>query len=143
MTAYQPETVFRIFQRAMFGRDVATGAVAAGGNYGSVGAASTLDHREKAPDSPLPICFIDAAPNTCAPNQIEALAAGTAVIKNFIVVSPAPELPGGTPTSGGPGGTGTGKPTPTQSTSVGVRGVALPGMAGIVLGLVVVFYLVA
>jgi hypothetical protein len=52
VSAYQPETVYRIFQRSMFGQDVATGKDVAGNLYSSKGPASSLWIKSKLPKSP-------------------------------------------------------------------------------------------
>lgn len=52
VSAYQPETVYRIFQRSMFGQDVATGKDVAGKLYSSKGPASSFGIKNKLPKSP-------------------------------------------------------------------------------------------
>jgi hypothetical protein len=111
VTAYQPETAFRIFDRAMTGRDVATGRIeVAGGNvnYSSAGPLNSFGIKNAAPESPPPVCYIVSASITCAPNQIAALKAGTAVVRDFVVVSPVAEVNGngGAATNGSLGSPG-------------------------------------
>ena len=52
VSAYQPETVYRIFQRSMFGQDVATGKDVVGKLYSSKGPASSFGIKNKLPKSP-------------------------------------------------------------------------------------------
>lgn len=90
--AYQPETVLRIFERAIFGKDVATGEADAGGSssYASQGPASTLNVTNEIHDPIIePICFWYDALETCDEAQQAALEANAAIIEDFVVVSPA------------------------------------------------------
>ncbi len=92
---YQPETVYRVFNRAILGRDVATGQVVAGSNYSSEGPASSFYAvKETLPDSPPSVCWLYVSESRCTEDQKKALKNGTAVIKDFVVVSP-PGSPGG------------------------------------------------
>lgn len=90
--AYQPETVFRIFERAISGKDVATGEADAGQawSYASEGAASSLNVTNAILD-PItePICFWYDAAESCDEEQQAALEKNVAVIEDFVVVSPA------------------------------------------------------
>lgn len=52
VSSYQPETVYRIFQRSMFGQDVATGKDKVGSQYSSKGPASSFGIKSKLPKSP-------------------------------------------------------------------------------------------
>lgn len=90
VAAYQPETVLRIFERTVFGKDVATGKKGVEG-YVSAGAADVSGVKNEAPKTqPEPVCLVYSALSTCTENQLEALAAGTAVTKDFVVVEPKP-----------------------------------------------------
>lgn len=57
--AYQPETLIRIFERAISGRDVATGEADAGGTagYASQGPASICQYHSSPATIPRPLCF--------------------------------------------------------------------------------------
>jgi hypothetical protein len=88
---YQPETAFHIFDRAMRGKDVATGQLNASESYNSEGPPSVRDVTAKAPESLAPVCYVFDIQLTCTSNQIQALADGTAVVHNFIVVEPRAE----------------------------------------------------
>jgi len=95
VAAYQPETVFRIFQRAMFRRDIATGNVdvgEAGANYSSAGPRSSFGIKHAVPSNPPPVCLVMDAGITCTPDQMEALRNGSAVVEDYVVVWPPPEI---------------------------------------------------
>ncbi|KAL1878258.1 hypothetical protein Daus18300_002176 [Diaporthe australafricana] len=90
--AYQPETVFRIFERAIFGKDVATGEADAGqsSSYASQGAASVLNVTNAILDPIIePLCFWYDASVFCDEEQQVALEKNVAVIEDYVVVSPA------------------------------------------------------
>lgn len=117
VSAYQPETASKIFERVMFRRDVATGSRFAGsflnrwsgrwrprrlnntseisrgqhpglGHYQSKGPETSWHIKNKLPpDYPL-ACNIWAVAVTCTSDQIAALRNGTAVVKDNIVVFP-------------------------------------------------------
>lgn len=126
VAAYQPETVLRIFERAIFGRDVATGEVdvlslmgpgpgsVSGSNDDDCGegregegkgaaAARSAGYSTRGPLSVLnvtsavlepvmsePLCWWYTANNTqsCTEEQVAAVADGTAVVEDWVVVSP-------------------------------------------------------
>ncbi len=110
--AYQPATAAAVFERAVFGRDVATGTVSVledgddgggkngsscgggggGSGYSTVGPASSFAIKNVLPPDPPPVCYLFNAPGSCTGNQLAALAAGTAVVKDYIVVDPAPDV---------------------------------------------------
>lgn len=118
--AYQPETVLRIFERAIFGRDVATGEAEAGGSssYASQGPASVLNVTNEIRDPIVgPICFWYDALETCDEAQQEALEKNVAVIEDYVVVSPAGTL---SSTSGNPSSTAA-APQATVSKSAAAR----------------------
>lgn len=107
--AYQPETAFRIFQRALFNRDIATGNI------------STLDQPEYATQGPSDVSGIRNEPivdpgaqcyvldrGQCTSEQWETVMNGTALVKNWIVVdgntsSLFPDLVNGTEPSSSAG----------------------------------------
>jgi carboxypeptidase D len=86
--AYQPETAYNIFHRAIFNRDLATGEVdtARNSSYSTQGPKSTWDIKNDVPESPGPLCYILALEATCTEDQIASVANGTAMIKDWIVV---------------------------------------------------------
>ncbi|KAE9971239.1 hypothetical protein BLS_004576 [Venturia inaequalis] len=85
---YQPETVYAIFMRSIFGTDVATGQVSAAA-YSSKGLQSSRDIKNKLPDSPQGRCNIWQIQQTCTQDQMMALMSGEAVVNNYEVVKPA------------------------------------------------------
>lgn len=139
--SYQPETAYRIFNRAIFGMDISTGntTISATKNqdYSTQGPSDSLDTRQEPPDHPYPHqCYVLALGATCTQDQIESLMNGTAgVVKNYILqnanqtsgdfpgVNVTGELPGA---SGIPGGSATGSGGASPSPS------ALQGAAGVV-----------
>ncbi|KAI0192839.1 alpha/beta-hydrolase [Astrocystis sublimbata] len=88
VTSHQPETTYRIFERSMFGRDVATGKVKASRCYRSKGPTSSWNITRELPPPAENICYLHVAAATCTEEQIKALADGTALIEDFVVVSP-------------------------------------------------------
>ncbi|KAG8168792.1 hypothetical protein KVR01_001541 [Diaporthe batatas] len=118
--AYQPETILRIFERAITGKDVATGEADAGASssYASQGPASTLNVTNEILDPIIePICFWYDAFETCDEAQQAALGANAAIIEDFVVVSPAGTFSStyGNPTATAPA------PQATVSKSAAVR----------------------
>jgi hypothetical protein len=80
---YQPETVYRIFNRAIFNTDVATGKVPTSGsfnNYTSVGPLSSFGIKNVLPPSAPVDCNLWAVAPTCTMDQLYALGNGTAEI---------------------------------------------------------------
>ncbi|RDA95703.1 hypothetical protein CP533_1167 [Ophiocordyceps camponoti-saundersi (nom. inval.)] len=85
--ASQPEGSYRIFQRVMRRRDVATGSQHVGADYSTGGSIkSTVTH--DAPPSPAVTCHLRALASACAQNQIDAVDNGTAVVLGGVVVQP-------------------------------------------------------
>ncbi|KAK3339794.1 Alpha/Beta hydrolase protein [Lasiosphaeria hispida] len=102
VAAYQPETVLRVFERSVFGRDVATGTEGAG-EYTSVGEVSSWGIKNEVPETtPEPVCLVYSPFVSCAENQVLALADGTAVTEDFVVIEPKAAI--GTETEGKPDG---------------------------------------
>ncbi|KAM0335619.1 hypothetical protein ACHAQA_000667 [Verticillium albo-atrum] len=91
---YQPTAAYAIYQRALDGRDVATGRVAVGdgARYATAGVGDIRGVRVPLP-RPAPVfCYVASTPimkGQCTDAQIAALANGTAVVEDFIVVEPA------------------------------------------------------
>jgi hypothetical protein len=87
---YQPETMSKLFERTMFGHDVATGevALAANADYASEGPATIYDVTNEVPELEENVCFVAEAPITCTNGQLEAMVGGEAVIEDWIVVDP-------------------------------------------------------
>ncbi|KAL4747104.1 hypothetical protein BDW72DRAFT_22979 [Aspergillus terricola var. indicus] len=86
--AYQPETAYEIFHRAMFNRDIATGKISTARNstYSTKGPSSTWNVTNTVPDSPEPTCYILSLSSYCTEEQVDSVTKGTALIKDYIVV---------------------------------------------------------
>lgn len=85
--SYQPEAAYQIFQRAIFGLDIATGTVNTekDSSYSSKGDVKASQTRQEAPESPEPTCYIlDLV--TCTDDQFEAVVNNTALIHDYIVI---------------------------------------------------------
>ena len=100
--AYQPETAFQIFSRALAGKDIATGNTVVDGSYSTTGPGSSWDViQQKAPDIPPEECYV-LAPATCDPDTWNSVADGTAKVYEWIVGnSPAKAGSGGSPKKNG------------------------------------------
>ncbi|KAF2758678.1 alpha/beta-hydrolase [Pseudovirgaria hyperparasitica] len=85
--AYQPETALRIFERALFNMDIATGQIntAENANYGTEGPTSTFDIKNEVIPMPAPTCYV-LDPDQCTDDQWESVSNGTALVRNWIVV---------------------------------------------------------
>lgn len=83
---YQPETAYRIFMRAMFDTDIATGTTAISSNYSTVGLASSFGIKDVLPVPHPIICYTYDSVSTCTDEQLEWLAAGTAIVEDFVLV---------------------------------------------------------
>ncbi|KAF5021313.1 hypothetical protein F66182_6711 [Fusarium sp. NRRL 66182] len=96
VAAYQPETVSAIFKRVMFRRDVATGEVdltkKKNSNYRTKGRKSVDDVKNKVLPAPENTCFVRMR-ESCTEEQLMALAMGTAVVKDWVVVEPKGKRP--------------------------------------------------
>ncbi len=86
--AYQPETAYRIFQRAIFGNDIATGNISTNSNqtYSSQGPSSSFQFKNVAPESPKAQCYILNLPGTCTADQQDSVLNGSALVHDYIVI---------------------------------------------------------
>ncbi|KAK2760863.1 hypothetical protein FQN54_002103 [Arachnomyces sp. PD_36] len=94
VASYQPETVYQIFMRAMFNKDVPTGKLSTdryGPPYQSITTPDSDVPHNFPPEVPME-CSIWNVAVTCTPNQIQALQDGSAVVEFDVVVSPEPEV---------------------------------------------------
>ncbi|KAI4861370.1 carboxypeptidase S1-like protein B [Hypoxylon rubiginosum] len=84
--AYQPETAYQMFHRALFNKDIATGTVNLIDNpeYVTEGTADTWAIKNEDPPDLLHFCYIYDT-STCTNEQIESVLNGTAVIIKGIV----------------------------------------------------------
>jgi hypothetical protein len=87
---YQPETLSAIFNRALFGYDVATGEIEISKNqsYSTEGAMSIRDVKKDIPGPDENVCYVFLPGETCTNEQFEALMNGTAETKDWVVVDP-------------------------------------------------------
>lgn len=85
--AYQPETAYQIFMRALFNKDIATGTqdTGAGRNYSSEGPADTLAERSEQFEQPLQFCYVLDPTATCTEEQIQSVENGSVTICRYIV----------------------------------------------------------
>jgi len=86
--AYQPETAFRIFQRALFNMDIATGSVSTlqNADYSTQGSPTTFQIKNVVPQSPAPTCYVLAFQSTCTTDTQAAVLNGTALVHDYIVI---------------------------------------------------------
>ena len=85
--AYQPETAYEIFMRALFNKDIATGleSTGEGSNYSSSGPSDTLEFRNEQFEQPLQFCYTLDPGSTCTEEQVGALLNGSATVCRYIV----------------------------------------------------------
>jgi hypothetical protein len=81
----------------MFGYDVATGETHLGpnSNYSSECPDSVADVKSEMPETAASICFVLSPQTSCTLEQLAALADGSAVIHDWIVIDPPGTPPGG------------------------------------------------
>ena len=82
--SYQPETAYKVFTRALYNLDIATGSESTAGNYTSKGR-DDPDVQLKATPQDLTYCYVYAL-DSCYDWQRAAVANGTAEICNWIFV---------------------------------------------------------
>lgn len=147
--SYQPETAYRIFMRALFNKDISTGeedTYTDGAAYSSEGPSDTWEYRNEDPPQPTSVCYALDFYTTCFDDQIESIANGTALIRNWILVNENstmlfPEVvgngtsPANASTGGGYGSTASTSASPPMQTGNGGSSVR-PSVA--VIGLAVV-----
>ncbi len=71
----------------MFGRDISTGQIQVDNHYSTQGPPSTWC-RNVVPSAVENTCFVYRAKDSCTDEQLSALADGTAVVEDFVVVNP-------------------------------------------------------
>ncbi|RDA90378.1 hypothetical protein CP533_5642 [Ophiocordyceps camponoti-saundersi (nom. inval.)] len=86
----QPKASFTIFDRAMQGKDIATGKITIDGDFTSQGSAESTASSEKPAVTP-PVCHLLALRATCSEGQIKAVEDNSAKIENGIITSPGIE----------------------------------------------------
>ncbi|KAK8118092.1 uncharacterized protein PG998_006373 [Apiospora kogelbergensis] len=87
--AYQPETAYRIFMRAMSNKDVATGTKSTKGGckkpYGTTGPADISGVKNKLPAPHKAECYFWDILETCMPDQKQIIQSGKAIFKDFVM----------------------------------------------------------
>ena len=160
--AYQPETALQIFNRAIFGMDIATGNVstsaANGSDYSSNGPQSSFGIKNDVPESPEGICYVLSLYGTCTDDQIAAVLNGSATVKDYILIDSytvgivpngtgdatngtsgtGDSGDGGNGTTGGTGGNGTTTGSGATRLPSGWWGAALSSTVVVGLGMIVV-----
>ena len=86
--AYQPETAYQIFSRAIFGMDIATGTVptANNSNYSTNGLRTTFQISNQDLGSPTPQCYVLAMSSTCTSAQMEQIYEGSGLVHDYILI---------------------------------------------------------
>lgn len=128
--AYQPGIALDIFRRAMNHMDIATGKTAVGGGGGGVAGAngggsdggsngssssssndtvltthgppSIMNITDTVPPMPPPRCYTWELARSCTPQQVQQVKAGTALVRDFVVMNGS----AGSDGNGGSGGNG-------------------------------------
>ena len=120
--SYQPEAALQIFNRAVFGMDIATGNVSLAKNttYATEGPSSSRQIKNQVPPVPQPQCYVLALYATCTNDQINAVINGSATVKDYILIDngTANLFPS---TNGTATPAGTGKPAASTAASSAVR----------------------
>ncbi|KAI3326231.1 alpha/beta-hydrolase [Xylariaceae sp. AK1471] len=92
LSRYDRETAYRVFERTISGQDVATGKIPIIGvsEYTTEGLSSIRHIKNEPPEPVESRCYVLFAPlsKTCTQEQIKALLDGTAIVENYIVISP-------------------------------------------------------
>ena len=83
--AYQPETAYQLFHRAIFGMDMATGQQTLSDTYSTTGPASSWDVKNNDPGLYPQQCYILSA-QTCTDDQIAAVRNHSALIHDYILI---------------------------------------------------------
>ncbi|KAL8918927.1 MAG: hypothetical protein Q9172_005195 [Xanthocarpia lactea] len=87
--SYQPETSYRIFNRAIFGQDISTGETNTNSDssYSSEGPSDIVGLRQEPPiDEYPPECYVLALAATCNEEEIELLKSGGGLVRNYILI---------------------------------------------------------
>ncbi|PGH30766.1 carboxypeptidase D [[Emmonsia] crescens] len=129
--AYQPETAFEIFRRAMFDKDIATGKVntAIDKEYATKGSPTTFQIGNKPPPKPKPTCYVLDF-YSCTDDQVAAITNGSALIRDYILIDENtqhlfPDIKFPTPTSPGKKPTNTAKKATAARSRLGSGGLGI------------------
>ena len=133
MPAYQPETAWKIFQRALFNFDIATGNISTTENpdYSTSGPKNVFNITNEPVTLLGSQCYV-LDQDQCTEEQWETVENGTALVRNWIVVDANttflfPDLNGNSTGGNGTRPSRTGAPTPsaTESGAPGETGAAV------------------
>ncbi|PVH90858.1 alpha/beta-hydrolase, partial [Periconia macrospinosa] len=84
--SYQPETSLEIFNRVMFGKDVATGTTDVGDEYATVGERTAWTRNKYHEEEGKARCYVWDVIETCTAEEAMLLASGEAVTRDFVMV---------------------------------------------------------
>lgn len=87
VSASQPETAFQLFQRAIFGLDIAAGKVNTekAVNYSSKGTPTALQAKPENPRVPQSMCYV-LDPLTCSDQEWSEVYYGTGVVHQHVLI---------------------------------------------------------
>ncbi|KAF1958446.1 alpha/beta-hydrolase [Byssothecium circinans] len=83
---YQPETAYRIFNRVMFGRDVATGEQEVCGEYATKGLRDAWVRGELHEEREVAKCYVWDVFETCTVEEVRVLKGGVFETRDFVLV---------------------------------------------------------
>ena len=135
--AYQPETAYEIFRRALFNLDIATGKkdTAKNASFATTGLPDTWSVRDVPHVSRDHVCY-SLAPTSCTDEQLQSIIDGSALISDYILLdnytmTQFPGLTNGTSTNGTGGNdgadndsgsaSGSGGSSDNSAASIGIR----------------------
>ena len=123
--AYQPETAYQIFTRAIFGTDIATGTISTNDKpeYATEGSSTTFQVKNQDPGSPSFQCYILDLANTCTVDQMASVWDGSGLIHDYILIDK-------NQTHLFPGIGNNDSPTATTTAATTPTGPAVPGKPG-------------
>lgn len=118
--AYQPETAYELFYRALANKDIATGKIdyLSQANFSTTGTKDTLHIRNVDPGAPAPTCYV-LSPGSCTSDQWEQVESGKGLIKDYILQDSAVTGGNGTSGSGANGTVTSALPSPTGKSAAG------------------------
>lgn len=86
MPYYQPETAYQIFNRVMFGQDVATGQTTVDSAYRTTGSSTAVTTDVLIPYDTQVDCYLWDVLETCTSVQADMLGNGSAITRDFIML---------------------------------------------------------
>ncbi|KAL6241242.1 hypothetical protein RBB50_011921 [Rhinocladiella similis] len=86
--AYQPETAYEIFRRALFNLDIATGKedTAKNESFATTGLADTWSVKDTPHETSEHVCYTLASSASCTDEQLQSIIDGSALISKYILV---------------------------------------------------------